>query len=209
MGLGGRWAASWNLSSLNPVFLALGHSVAGKNMCCIFEVLDHVTEAGFVNQSTQWFQEEREKERKRVYVSERERREKEREAECNRLSSVVALRRTSDWQTQLLLSFSTRFSADSTPNTSSPCAVHIVPSVSLLFAPVFLITSLCLWDKETDRGHVRAWVRCVTHVPLPLFFMCVCVCVCETAWAGRLSFLRTALIENRDFERGRKNNRNS
>jgi len=75
------WAASWNLSFLDPVFPSFGHSVAGKKMCCIFEVLDHVTKAGFVNQSTQWFQEERERER--VYVSEGER-ERERERERKR-----------------------------------------------------------------------------------------------------------------------------
>lgn len=76
-------AASWNLSSLNPVFPAFGHSAAGKNMCCIFEVLYHVTKAGFVNQSTQRFPEEgkRQRERERgctLVRRRRERREKQR-----------------------------------------------------------------------------------------------------------------------------------
>lgn len=80
--VGVEGAASWNLSSLNPVFPAFGHSVAGKNMCCIFEVLYHVTKAGFVNQSTQRFQEEgkrqRERERGCTLVRRRESREKQR-----------------------------------------------------------------------------------------------------------------------------------
>lgn len=41
------------------------------------------------------------------------------------------------------------------------------------------------------------------------FCVCVSVCVSGTAWVERLSFLRTVLIENRDFERRRRNNRNS
>lgn len=52
------------------------------------------------------------------------------------------------------------------------------------------------------------WDVFVFLLSLSLFFS-VCVCVSGAAWVGRLSFPRTALIENRAFERRRKNNRNS
>lgn len=52
------------------------------------------------------------------------------------------------------------------------------------------------------------WDVFVFLLSLSLSFS-VCVCVSGAAWVGRLSFPRTALIENRAFERRRKNNRNS
>lgn len=52
------------------------------------------------------------------------------------------------------------------------------------------------------------WDVFVFLLSLSLSFW-VCVCVSGAVWVERKSFPRTALIENRAFERRRKNNRNS
>ena len=171
-------------------------------MCCIFEVLDHVTKAGFVNQSTQWFQEEREggregeREGERVCVSEREReRERERETGKGELGGMqqAELHRRYErdfWLTNttttLLLSCHWLTPTDQ----QTVCRAHNFPGLlSLRFKPIFKIffflTTQVSWRCVRKRGqtedmseHEWEMCECVCFSCLSLPFLSLGFCVC-------------------------------
>lgn len=191
------WAASWNLSFLDPVFPSYGHSVAGKKCAVYLKCWITWQRQGL------WIRVHNDfRRRERGCMSVRGRREKEWEAECNRLNCERDFWLTNTTSTLLLSSFLhwRTLANQQTVTDSHPWSGKFDFHCILRSWSVFPGYFPCV----RKDGRVRAWVRCLLSLPLS-----ICVCVLGTAWVVRLSFLRTALIENRDFKRGRKNNRNS
>jgi len=72
---------------------------------------------------------------------------------------------------------------------------------------VYVSQCVCVKRRQTEDMSEHEWDVCVFLLSLSsslFLWMCACVCVSGTARVERLSFLRTDLIENRDFERREK-----